>query len=50
VLVVTVRLPAGAAQLTEKAAVTLPPAGTVTVWDVPPLTVQLFGTPFRVTV
>jgi hypothetical protein len=39
-----------AAQLTAKAAVAVPPAGTVTVWEVPPLTVQLLGTPPRVTV
>jgi hypothetical protein len=50
VLVVTVRLPAGATQLTEKAAVALPPAGTLTVWELPPLTVQLFGTPLKLTV
>jgi hypothetical protein len=40
----------GAVQLTEKAAVAVPPAGTLTVWEVPPLTVQLLGTPVRVTV
>jgi hypothetical protein len=40
----------GAVQLTEKAAVAVPPAGTLTVWEVPPLTVQLLGTPLRVTV
>jgi hypothetical protein len=50
VLVVTVRLPVVAEQVTEKAAVAVPPAGTVTVWDVPPLTVQLLGTPLKVTV
>jgi hypothetical protein len=50
VLVVTVRLPVGATQLTAKAAVTVPPAGTVTVREVPPVTVQLLGTPLRVTV
>jgi hypothetical protein len=32
-------------QLTENAAVAVPPEGTVTVWVLPPLTVQLLGTP-----
>jgi hypothetical protein len=40
----------GATQVTEKAAVAVPPAGTVTVWELPGLTVQLLGTPLRVTV
>ena len=49
-LVVTVRLPGGVVQLTEKAAVAAPPAGTVTVWEVPPLTEQFVGTPLSATV
>src|SRR2546421_12135704 len=53
VLVVTVRLPVGGGgvgQLTEKDAVAVPPAVTVTVRDVPPLTVQLLAMPDRTTV
>ena len=42
--------PEVAVQLTEKAAVAVPPAGTVTVWEMPPLTVQFVGTPLSVTV
>ena len=50
VLVVTVRLPVVAAQLTANDAVTVPPEGTVTVREVPPLTVQLGATPAIATV
>ena len=39
-LVETVRLPVVAVQLTEKAAVAVPPEGTLTVCVLPPLTVQ----------
>ena len=44
-LVVTVRLPVVATQLTEKAAVAVPPDGTVTVCVFPPVTVQLVAAP-----
>src|SRR2546421_11172796 len=53
VLVDTVRLPVGGGgvgQLTEKDALPVPPAGTVTVRDVPPLTVQLLAMPAKATV
>ncbi len=49
-LVVTVRLPGSAVQLTENDAVPVPPAGTVTVRDVPLPTVQLPATPDSTTV
>src|SRR2546430_8803565 len=44
------RLPCSAVQLTANEAVTEPPAGTVTVFEVPPLTVQLPATPDSTTV
>jgi len=44
VLVVTVRLPGGVTQLTEKVVVAVPPEGTVTVCVLPPLTVQFEAT------
>ena len=53
VLVVTVRLPVcggGAVQLTENDVDAVPPAGTLTVRDVPPLTEQLLATPDSTTV
>src|SRR5205807_3388506 len=53
VLVLTVRLPVwggGAAQLTENAVDTVLPACTLTVRDVPPLTVQFAATPESATV
>src|SRR5947208_14979528 len=53
VLVLTVRLPVcggGAAQLTENAVDTVLPACTLTVRDVPPLTVQFAATPDSATV
>jgi len=40
----TVRLPGGATQFTVYEAVTVPPAGTVTGCEAPPLTVQFVGT------
>src|SRR5205823_12575031 len=51
-LVDTVRLPVvggGAAQLTENEVDAVPPAGTLTVREVPPLTEQFEGTPERAT-
>ena len=48
--VVTVRLPVGAVQLTENDVDAVPPAGTLTVRDVPPLTEQLLATPDSTTV
>ena len=48
--VVTVRLPVVATQLIEKLAVSAPPAGTLTVRDVPFATVQLPATPASTTV
>ncbi len=48
--VVTVRLPGSAVQLTENDAVPVPPAGTFTVCEVPPLTEQLPATPDSTTV
>ena len=50
VLVDTVRLPGGVTQLTANDAVTVPPVGTVTVWVLPPLTVQFAATPEIATV
>src|SRR5437016_3781483 len=50
VAVLTVRLPVSAVQLTVNAAVVAPPAGTVTVFEAPPLTVQFAGTSVRATV
>src|SRR5438067_2389557 len=50
VLVVTVRLPVGAVQLTENDVDAVPPAGTLTVRDGPPLTEQLLATPDSTTV
>src|SRR5439155_24281357 len=50
VLVVTFRVPVGVEQLTAKEAVTEPPAGTVTVRDVPPVTEQVLATPDSTTV
>ena len=45
-LVDTVRLPVVVAeQLTANDAVTVPPAGTETVWVLPPVTVQFAATP-----
>ncbi len=46
----TVRVPLVAAQLTEKLVVAVPPDGTLTVRDVPPLTVQFPATPDSTTV
>src|SRR5213593_535993 len=40
----------GVGQLTEKDAVPVPPAGTFTVCDVPPLTVQFAAIPDKTTV
>ena len=48
--VFTARSPVSAAQLTAKAAVAVPPGGTVTLSDAPPLTVQLAATPVSATV
>src|SRR5205823_13079764 len=53
VLVLTVRLPVcggGAAQLTQNSVEVVPPACTLTVRDVPPLTVQFAATPDNATV
>src|SRR5256885_11606298 len=50
VLVVTFSVPLGVVQLTANDAVTEPPAGTVTVRDVPPVTEQLPATPDSTTV
>ena len=47
---VTVRLPVGAVQLTENDVDAVPPAGTLTVRDGPPLTEQLLATPDSTTV
>ena len=46
---VTVRFPVAAEQLTVNAAVAVPPEGTETVWELPPLTVQFAATPESVT-
>jgi hypothetical protein len=35
----------GVVQVTENVVDAVPPDGTVTVWEVPPLTVQFAGTP-----
>src|SRR5437016_14173767 len=50
VLVVTFSVPLGVAQVTANDAVTEPPAGTVTVRDVPPVTEQVPATPDSTTV
>ena len=50
VLVDTVRVPGGATHLTENEVVAVPPEGTVTVWELPPLTVQFPATPESLTV
>src|SRR2546426_237263 len=50
VLVVTVGGRCGVVQLTLNVALAVPPDGTLTVWEVPPLTVQFEGTPERATV
>src|SRR5256714_12784697 len=50
VLAEAVRLPGGVTQLTVKVVVAVPPDGTLTVRDVPPLTVQLAATPGMATV
>src|SRR5438046_220227 len=50
VLVVTFSVPLGVAQMTANDAVTEPPAGTVTVRDVPPATEQVPATPDSTTV
>src|SRR2546421_10846883 len=50
VLVDTVRVPGGATHLTENEVVAVPPEGTVTVWELPPLTVQFPATPESPTV
>ena len=47
---VTVRLPVSAWQVMVNEVDPVPPAGTVAEWEVPPLTLQLPGTPLRVTV
>ena len=49
VVVLTVRLPVVATQLMVKLAVAVCPAVTLTVWEGPPLTLQLLGAPLRVT-
>ena len=41
---------AGAVQVAENDAVAVPPEGTLTVWEVPPLTVQFGATPEIATV
>ena len=46
----TVTLPVSTVQLIVNPAVAVPPAVTVTVCEVPPLTEQFDGTPLRVTV
>ncbi len=46
----TVTLPVSAVHVIVNPAVAVPPAVTVTVCDVPPLTEQFDGTPARVTV
>ena len=46
----TVRLPLSAAQPTENDVEAVPPAGTSTLRDVPPLTEQFDATPERATV
>ena len=48
-LVVTVRSPGGVAQVTEYATVAVPPEGTLTVWVLPPLTLQFPATPLSTT-
>ena len=48
--VVTARSPVSAAQLTAKAAVAVPPGGTITVRDGPFATVQFPATPASTTV
>ncbi len=48
-LVVTVKVPVVAVQVTVKAAVTVPPDGTVTVTGFDPLTAQLVARPERAT-
>jgi hypothetical protein len=50
VLVETVRLPGGVVQLTENVVVAVLPEGTLTVREVPPLTVQFVATPAIATV
>jgi hypothetical protein len=53
VLFVTATVPVvggGVGQSTENGAVVVPPAGTVAVCDIPPLTVQLPATPESATV
>ena len=45
VLVETVRLPLSATQLTENDVEAVPPAGTLTLREVPPLTEQFDATP-----
>src|SRR5437763_16788637 len=45
-----VRRPVSATQLMKKDAVVVPPAGTFSVFESPPLTEQLPATPLRVTV
>src|SRR5438477_7338134 len=50
VLAVAVRVRGGVTQLTVKVVVAVPPDGTLTVRDVPPLTVQLPATPEMATV
>ena len=50
VLVVTFSVPLGVAQVTANDPVTEPPAGTVTVRDVPPVTEQVPATPDSTTV
>ncbi len=49
-LVDTVRLPGGVEQLTLNVVVAVPPDGTLTVRDVPPLTEQFPATPEIATV
>src|SRR5438309_10036978 len=50
VLAEAVRFPGGVTQVTVKVVVAVPPDGTLTVRDVPPLTVQLPATPEMATV
>ena len=49
-LVVTFSVPVSAVQLIVNAAVAVPPAVTVTVFEAPPLTLQFAGTSVRATV
>ena len=50
VLAETVRLPGGVVQVIVNVVVAVLPDGTLTVWDVPPLTLQFAATPEIATV